>query len=1179
MDDKLSTHYGSRHHEDQSNDRQQFAATVREMTEHKRAENELLERARQQAAVAELGQHALADIDLTTLMDRAVGLVAGTMRAEYCKVLELLAPGKGLLLRAGEGWQEGLVGRAIVDAGTDSQAGYTLQSNEPVIVKDLRTETRFNGPLLLHDHGVISGMSVIIHGRDRPFGVLSVHNKEQRTFTKDDVNFLRAVANVLAGAIERRQAEETLKAQIRRNELILGTSHDGFLIVGLEDTDLREVNDAYCRMLGYTRAELLTKKIADVEADKSPEEIQAHIEKILAQGYDRFETRHRRKDGGLVDLEVSASLAELGEDRFFFTFVRDITDRKRLEEALTALAESTASAAGDDFIRTWVRDLARAYGARYAFAGVFTDKSQTSIRTLAVWAGDGFAENFEYPLTGTPCQDILNCKIEFIPHDAAKYYPDFALLAELGVEGYFGARLTASSQAPMGLVSVMDVRPLALSHWSEPILGVFAKRIAQELERKDAEAALRESEEKARLLLESTGEAIYGVDLDGNCTFANPASLRLLGYDDMAELIGKNMHDLTHHTRRDGTPHPAEDCGIRRAFLEGQGTHTDDDMLWRKDGTCFPVENWSYPMRRKGKIVGAVVKFIDVTERRRTETQVGKLSRALEQTADTVVITDRNGVIEYVNPAFEQVTGYSRAEAVGGKPNLVKSGLHDSGFYKQLWGTILGGNVFRDVVINRKQDGTLYYEEKTITPLKDAHGQITHFISTGKDITERMENQERLRYLAYHDVLTNLPNRALFMDRLDHALSRIHRTHGPLAVLFMDLDRFKIINDTLGHNVGDRLLQTLSRRLIDSVREGDTVARFGGDEFAILLEDITQIDDVPPVAEKILDALGQAFVLEDGHELFVTTSIGISTYPNDAGDSVTLLKNADTAMYRAKEKGRNGYQFYAPEMSTKAFERLSLETSLRHALEREEFLLYYQPQVDLETGRVIGMEALLRWQHPDLGLVQPTEFIPLLEDTGLIVPAGAWVLRTACTQARDWQDAGLGPGRVSINLSSRQFTGPDFLESIKRTLAETGLSPDSLELEITENVIMDNAQQTIETLQSLHAMGTRLAIDDFGTGYSSLSYLKRFPIDTLKIDRSFIRDIASDPGDAAIVKAIIAMAHSLKRNVIAEGVETEEQLTFLRANHCNGIQGYLFSRPLPPAEAACLLKEGNRLLD
>ena len=566
----------------------------------------------------------------------------------------------------------------------------------------------------------------------------------------------------------------------------------------------------------------------------------------------------------------------------------------------------------------------------------------------------------------------------------------------------------------------------------------------------------------------------------------------------------------------------------------------------------------------------------EILERTRIEKQALKLSRAIEQAADTVMITDRNGIIEYINPSFEAMTGFSPAEAIGKKSSLVKSGRHDTDFYTRLWGTILRGDVFQDVLVNRRKNGSLYYEEKTITPLKDADGHITHFIATGKDITDRMQTQERLHYLAYHDVLTELPNRLLFMERLTHALKSRRGRSTRLAVLFLDLDRFKMINDTLGHQVGDALLRKIAAILPNCVDPGDTIARFGGDEFGILLEDGVTLDSTAALARKILNVFSQPFHIE-GHEFYINTSIGVSVYPEDGDNADALLKNADVAMYRAKDQGGSAYQYYSSDMSVKALERLSLDTSLRRALEREEFCLYFQPQIDLASGHVTGFEALLRWRHPDLGLVNPLEFIPLLEETGLIVPVGNWVLEQACRWAAPWQQ--YGPLRISVNLSGRQFRDLGLSQQVMHILHLSALKPELLELEITESVLMEGDKVSSDNIAALDGVGVRFAIDDFGTGYSSLSYLKRFPIKTLKIDRAFIRDVKTDQDDAAIVTAIIAMARSLGLDVVAEGVETPEQLAFLRETGCDQIQGFLISRPLPQHEADALLARGRRMLE
>ena len=453
--------------------------------------------------------------------------------------------------------------------------------------------------------------------------------------------------------------------------------------------------------------------------------------------------------------------------------------------------------------------------------------------------------------------------------------------------------------------------------------------------------------------------------------------------------------------------------------------------------------------------------------------------------------------------------------------------------------------------------------------LKSANDKLHH------DLEERKRVEQSIRHIAHHDALTGLPNRSLFRDRLTHAMAQADRYHQKLAVMFLDLDRFKAINDTLGHNVGDQLLKIAAERLRSCVRDSDTVARLGGDEFTVIVEDIVEDHDAAAVAQKILDTLSQPFNLY-GHEVFISVSVGVTLYPSDDENADNLLRNADSAMYRAKEFGRNNFQFYVAEMNIKARERLRLESSLRRALDRNEFMLYYQPRVSLESGRVIGAEALLRWRHPEMGLVPPSEFIPILDETGMIIPVGDWALREACRQNREWQDMGLPPIRVAVNLSVRQFMQKDLADTIVRALEAANLSAEHLEVEITEDLFLEHNQTNIITLARLKNMGIHISIDDFGTGYSSLSYLKRLPIDTLKIDQSFVRDIG-DPDNKAIASAIIAMASSLRLNVLAEGVETDEQLAFLRAQGCNEIQGFSFSHPLPADEFAQLLREGRQM--
>lgn len=478
-----------------------------------------------------------------------------------------------------------------------------------------------------------------------------------------------------------------------------------------------------------------------------------------------------------------------------------------------------------------------------------------------------------------------------------------------------------------------------------------------------------------------------------------------------------------------------------------------------------------------------------------------------------------------------------------------------------LWATILNGYPFSEVFINRKKNGDIYYEEKTITPLKNDNGEIINFVSTGKDISERMLVQEKLQYMATHDFLTGLLNRVTLKERLSYAIRRAARSDTKVAVMLLDLDKFKIVNDTLGHPVGDELLVAVAERLSVCLRQEDIIARLGGDEFTVIMEGFQDVDAVNNTANKILAAIAKPFVVKES-EVFVAASIGIAIFPDDDTDADTLLKNADIAMYRAKTSGGNSYHYFTPDMTEHALDRMKIYNSLQHALENKEFVVYYQPKIKLADGSVSGMEALIRWQHPELGLIGPDRFIGLLEESDRITDVGEWVLHQTCRFLARLENEDFPSLRASINLSARQFRDGRLIERIKQCIATTGVQTKYLELEITESLLVENIDEVVRILNSIHEMGIKIDIDDFGTGYSSMNYLKRFPIDTLKIDRLFIKDIPDDKDDVAIVEAILAMAESLGIEIVAEGIETEAQYDFLHARVCKEAQGYLFGKPM-----------------
>jgi diguanylate cyclase (GGDEF)-like protein/PAS domain S-box-containing protein len=551
----------------------------------------------------------------------------------------------------------------------------------------------------------------------------------------------------------------------------------------------------------------------------------------------------------------------------------------------------------------------------------------------------------------------------------------------------------------------------------------------------------------------------------------------------------------------------------------------------------------------------------------------------LDSIGDAVLSTDLEGKVTYLNVVAEKITGWTREEAAGKDIDevfvIVDASTREP-CVNPLRAAIKKNRTVQltpNCILIRR-DGAEFAIEDSAAPIHDQHGLATGAVIVFHDVSVARAMGAEMSHMAQHDTLTNLPNRTLLQDRLTQAISTASRNDFRIAVLFLDLDGFKHINDSLSHATGDRLLQLVAKRLLAAVRTSDTVCRLGGDEFVILLSEVAHAGDAGVKAGKILNALGAPFEMEQ-NTLRITGSIGVSTYPEDGRSAELLIRNADLAMYQAKEKGRSNYQFFEKGMNVRAVERQSIEGDLRFALERNEFVMHYQPKIDLTTGEITGVEALIRWQHPGRGLVGPLQFISIAEDCGLVLPIGRWVLRESCRQAKAWQDAGLPAIEMAVNVSSVEFRNDEFLESIGTILKETGLEPRYLELELTESVLMQHAEFSVPVLQKLKAMGVRLAIDDFGTGYSSLSYLRQFPIDTLKVDQSFIHEINAETDEATIISAVINMGCHLKHRVIAEGVETAEQLAFLRAHGCDEGQGYYFGRPMAALETAKLLKLGT----
>ncbi len=554
----------------------------------------------------------------------------------------------------------------------------------------------------------------------------------------------------------------------------------------------------------------------------------------------------------------------------------------------------------------------------------------------------------------------------------------------------------------------------------------------------------------------------------------------------------------------------------------------------------------------------------DITGRKESEKQLLLAQSVFETTSEAILVTDADQRIISVNPAFTKITGFSKEDVIGKTPRILQSGKHTPQFYKKMWHALLEEGVWAGEIWNRNKDGALYPEWLSITAIYDDNGAIERYVSIFNDITQHKEAEQLIEYQANYDALTGLPNRNLFADRLMTAIRVAQRENTRLALLFLDLDRFKWVNDTLGHRAGDLLLKETAQRLTSVLRESDTVSRFGGDEFTVILTDLEQEIDAELIAEKILAALSEPYQLDE-QQVFVTTSIGITIYPDDADNAEALYQNADSAMYAAKEAGRNQFSFFTQKMQKQATKRLILLNELREAIDKQQFELYYQPVIDLTNNTLHGAEALIRWNHPEKGLVLPDKFIPLAEETGLISRIGQWVINEALVQIKTWQDAGY-EFHISINKSSKQFHSDECAFDLAKQMKVIGVEPQRLSIEITETVLMEHEDWILTMLDNYRKAGIKLSLDDFGTGFSSLSYLRKFPFDVLKIDRCFIMDLTEDNQEAPLVEAIISMGHKLGLRVAAEGVETQQQLDFLRNTECDLIQGYLYSCPISAAE-------------
>jgi diguanylate cyclase (GGDEF)-like protein/PAS domain S-box-containing protein len=840
----------------------------------------------------------------------------------------------------------------------------------------------------------------------------------------------RLFTGVIRDVTERKRTEDALREARDRFRSIFDHAPIGVAMVSLEGRYV-QVNRSLCEILGYTEDQLQALTWQEITHPDDLAASSACARRLVEGEFPSYhlDERFLHADGNTVWASLSVSLVRdaEGEPLYFVSQIQDASERKRFESAL--------------------RESEQRFRGSFERAATGMALVGTDGRFLRV--NRSLCEILGYPereLLGKTFQEITHPEDLDADLDQVRRMLDGEIRTYQMEKRYFHKE----GHVVWALLSV------SLVHDEEDEPLYFISQIQDVSERKRFEEALERLSQQQEMVLKSAGEGIFGLDLHGNVTFVNPAASDMTEWNTQ-DLLGRPMHNLLHHTKPDGAPYPSEECPIYAAFTTGTTHSRDDEVFWRKDGTSFPVEYTSTPIFEDGEIVGAVVTFRDITER-----------KALEQ---------------------------------------------------------------------------------------------------------------QLQHQAFHDPLSGLPNRVLFMDRLEHALTRANRRGTKVAVLFMDLDNFKVVNDSLGHEVGDQLLVAVAERLKACLRPEDTAARLGGDEFTILVEDIASVDEAVQIAERIADILRPPIALEE-QEVFATVSTGIALNSTAQEQPADLLRHADLAMYRAKRRGKARYEVFEPSMDAKAVQRLILETGLRRALVRQQFRVYYQPIVALDNGKVAGVEALVRWEHPQRGLLLPEEFLSVAEETGLIVRIGQWVLREAGKQARIWQERypGTPPLTISVNLSPRQFFHPELVAEV---LEGSEIDPASLQLEITEGAMTTNGTDSADRrLRNLKRMGVQLAIDDFGLGYSSLSYLKRFPVDFLKIDRSFIAGLRQAPNgvstkDTEIVKAMIELTHALGLKVIAEGVETSEQLARLRNMECDFAQGNYFSEPLPSEELAVNLAEDS----
>ena len=891
------------------------------------------------------------------------------------------------------------------------------------------------------------------------------------------------------------------------------------------------------------------------------------------------------------ELSVVRKGPHSGQNTRFILLSRDITERRTVEgrlkhkgEQLLALSHAASHINSHletpVVLRELVASAMQVTGAEEGTAGLREDNGTIVFREYnfrGIWQSSAISYS---PGTGIPGRviDTLEPYLTNDPDDPLLARKNRRKPAKPSIRSVLATPIIDRNGHAIGCFSLIN-KPGGFDNHDGVLLKSIAMSAAVALqnsavlaEHKRIEDDLRQSELLKDTVLTSAAYAIVATDKQGVITIFNPVAEALTGYS-ATEVIGRERPDIFFATK-EASPFAEEhrQTSENAAFtpfgtLAGKTRRTGKPSVheWdivRKDGRIVPVELSITAMRDSwDNLRGYMGIACDISERREENARKSLSAKVFEEGHEGIIITNAQREIVSVNPAFSRITGYCADESIGKGMQMLASERNDQAFYDDLWSALETDGRWQGELWNRRKDGSIYPQRTSICRAADAEGATTHYITTFSDISDYKDAEAAIRKLAYYDLLTGLPNRALLADRMDYLLSRARRNQESLCLMFLDLDRFKNINDALGHHIGDELLIQLAKRLRSALREEDIVSRLGGDEFILLFPE-TSTDGAIRLADKLLRIIEPRYLVGP-HELSCTASIGIALYPNDGDSLETLSMSADTAMYRAKKAGRNTYRFFMNDMQTTSARALRIENELRRALDKKELSLNYQPQLSLLTNRIIGAEALVRWRHPELGAISPAEFIPIAEESGLILPIGDWVLRTAARQMHAWIEGGLPPMTISVNLSALQFRHPDLIEHVSRILEEEHLRASSLELELTESATMDDPLTAITVIRKLRERGIQMAIDDFGTGYSSMTHLKRFSANRLKIDQSFVRNVLNDPEDEAIITAIISLARNLGMRTIAEGVEEPGQLDFLRRHGCDEIQGYLFGRPMP----------------